>query len=344
MTVGFVSALGRSLPVAAGGGPGSNLLAPTYTIPDIIQTDAPINPGNSGGVLVNDEGLVIGVPTAIESPVRANAGIGFAVPSAIVQKVVPVLIKDGAYEHAWLGISGTSLDSELAEAMDLDVEQRGVLVMEVVSGSPASQAGLQASDRSVELAYGEARVGGDVIVAIDGQPVGSFEDLVTYLARNTGVGEVSRLTILRDGQEEMVEVTWAARPTEEVPSLPANQGTAGGAWLGIQGLTLTPEIAEAAELPAGQEGVLVVEVIRGTPADEAGLRGGDQVLEVNGQQVQIGGDVVVAIDEQPVSSFDDLKGYLQQAEPEQVVSLSVLRDGSEIIVEVTLGERPASAP
>ena len=94
MTVGFVSALGRSLPVAA-----SNLMAPTYTIPDVIQTDAPINPGNSGGVLVNDEGQVIGVPTAIESSVRANAGIGFAVPSVIVQRVVPVLIRDGHYEH-----------------------------------------------------------------------------------------------------------------------------------------------------------------------------------------------------------------------------------------------------
>ena len=109
MTVGFVSALGRSLPVAS-----SNLLAPSYTIPDIIQTDAPINPGNSGGVLVDDEGRVIGVPTAIESPVRANAGIGFAVPSVIVQKVVPSLIADGDYEHPWLGISGTTLNSELA--------------------------------------------------------------------------------------------------------------------------------------------------------------------------------------------------------------------------------------
>ena len=88
----------------------------------------------------------------------------------------------------------------------------------------------------------------------------------------------------------------------------------------------------------------MVEVIRGTPADEAGLRGGDQVLDVNGQQVQIGGDVVITIDEQAVSGFDDLKGYLQQAEPDQMVSLGVLRDGGEIVVEVTLGERPVSTP
>jgi S1-C subfamily serine protease len=139
-----------------------------------------------------------------------------------------------------LGISGTSLDSELAEAMDLDAEQRGVLVVEVVSGSPASEAGLRASDRPVELAFGEARVGGDVIVAINRQPVSGFDYLVTYLARYTSVGEVANLTVLRDGQQEIVKVTWAARPREDEPSIPVSQGTAGGAWLGIQGLTLTP--------------------------------------------------------------------------------------------------------
>jgi len=339
MTVGFISALGRSLPVVS-----SNLMAPSYTIPDIIQTDAPINPGNSGGVLVNDEGLVIGVPTAIESPVRANAGIGFAVPSAIVQKVVPVLIQDGAYEHTWLGISGISMDSELAEAMDLDAGQRGVLVMDVVSGSPAEEAGLRASDRQVELAAGAARVGGDVIVAIDGRPVGDFDDLVTYLARSTSVGKMADLAVLRDGQLEIVEVRLAARPEEDGSSTPLNQGTAGGAWLGIQGLTLAPEIAEAVDLPTDQEGVLVVEVIRNTPADRAGLRGGDQVLDINGQQVQIGGDIIVAIDGQPVTGFEDLRGFLLQAEPNQEVSLTLLRDGDELTVDVTLGERPASTP
>ena len=339
MTVGFVSALGRSLPVAS-----SNLLAPTYTIPDIIQTDAPINPGNSGGVLVNDEGLVIGVPTAIESPVRANAGIGFAVPSTIVQKVVPVLIEEGGYEHAWLGISGSSLDSELAEAMDLDAEQRGVLVVEVVPGSPASEAGLRASDRPVELAFGEARVGGDVIVAIDGRPVSGFDDLVTYLARYTSVGERAELTVLRDGRQEIVKITLAARPQEDQPSTPLDQGMGGGAWLGIQGLTLAPEVAEAADLPAEQEGVLVVEVIRSTPADQAGLRGGNEVVELNGQQVQIGGDVIVAIDGQPVTGFEDLRGFLLQAEPGQEVPLTLLRGGDGLTVVVTLGERPVTTP
>ena len=144
MTVGIVSALGRSLPTNEGFGP-------TYTIPDIIQTDAPINPGNSGGVLVNDQGQVIGVTSAIESPVRANAGIGFAIPSAIVEKVIPVLITDGHFDHSWLGISGTSLVPDLATAMDLDSSQRGVLVIDVMPNSPAEMAGLRGSDREIEI-------------------------------------------------------------------------------------------------------------------------------------------------------------------------------------------------
>lgn len=338
MTVGFISALGRSLPVASG-----NMLAATYTIPDIIQTDAPINPGNSGGVLVNDEGLVIGVPTAIESPVRANAGIGFAVPSAIVQRVVPALIEEGQYEYPWLGISGTSLNSELAEAMDLEVDQRGVLVVEVVSDSPAAEAGLQASEQQVELAGGQAQIGGDVIVAIDDQPVTEFDDLVTYLARSASVGQAVNLTILRDGREEMIRVNLAARPQqEEAASAPASSRTADGAWLGIQGLTVTPEIAGAMDLPGSQLGVLVVEVIRNTPADQAGLRGGDQLVEVDGQQVAVGGDVITAADDEPIDGFEDLKAFLLEAQPGQEAMFTLLRDGNEIAVEVTLGERPSS--
>ena len=340
MTVGFVSALGRSLPVNS-----SNLLAPGYTIPDIIQTDAPINPGNSGGVLVNDEGQVMGVPTAIESPVQANAGIGFAVPSAIVQQVVPALIRDGKYEHAWLGISGTSLNSELATAMDLADDQRGVLVAEVVAGGPADAAGLLGSDQQVDLNGQQVAVGGDVIVGIDGQPVAEFEDLVTYLARNTSAGDRVELTLLREGREQTVEVTLAARPADEAPQVSAsNSGPAGGAWLGIQGMPLTPEIAEAMDLETDQEGVLVVEVIRDTPADEAGLQGGDESLEVNGQQIPIGGDVITAVDDETVSGFEDLRAILLQAEPGQQVALTVLRGGDEVTVDVTLGERPATTP
>jgi S1-C subfamily serine protease len=319
-------------------------MAPTYTIPDIIQTDAPINPGNSGGVLVNDEGQVIGVPTAIESPVRANAGIGFAVPSVIVQKVVPVLIRDGQYEHPWLGISGTSLDSELAEEMDLSADQRGALVVAVVDGGPADEAGLRAGDRQVERMGQQISIGGDVIVAIDGQPVDGFEDLVTYLVRNTNVGQTVTLTLLREGGQETVRVALDARPAEEEPIAEAVTRPTSGAWLGIRGATLTSEIASAMDLPAGQQGVLVAEVIRDTPAERAGLRAGDQPLDIDGQQVQVGGDVIVAIDNEPVTRFEDLRAVLQQAQPGQEVTLTLLRDGEEITVEVTLGEPPLFIP
>src|SRR5689334_5898050 len=113
MTTGIISAVGRSLPA-------DETAVQSYTIPDIIQTDAPINPGNSGGILIDAQGQVLGVTSAIESPVRASAGVGFAIPSAIVNNVVPALIKDGKYVHSWLGISGTSLSPDLAKAMNLD--------------------------------------------------------------------------------------------------------------------------------------------------------------------------------------------------------------------------------
>jgi S1-C subfamily serine protease len=218
MTVGIISALGRSLPAGT-----ANAQEPTYTIPDIIQTDTPINPGNSGGVLLDDQGRVIGVTAAIESPVQASSGIGFAIPSAIVQQVVPALITTGHYAHSWLGISGTSLTPELAQAMNLTSDQRGALVVDVAPGSPAAKAGLRGSDRQVTIAGEQARDGGDVIVAVNGQPVQGFDDLVAYLARNTTVGQTITLTVLRQGKEETRSVTLAARPAVD-----AQVGSAGG--------------------------------------------------------------------------------------------------------------------
>jgi 2-alkenal reductase len=209
MTVGFISALGRSLPVGSAG-----VMAPSYNIPDIIQTDAPINPGNSGGVLVDSSGRLIGVPSAIESPVRANAGIGFAVPSAIVLNVVPDLIATGVHEHPWVGFSGGSLLPEVAEAMGLEEGQRGVIVSSVVEGGPAEAAGLRGSSEEVEIEGLSVPVGGDVIVAIDGEAVREFDDLIIYLSRSTRVGQSVTLTVLRDGEVKTLEVVLAARPTE----------------------------------------------------------------------------------------------------------------------------------
>jgi S1-C subfamily serine protease len=340
MTVGFVSAMGRQLPVSAGDTQGL-LPGPTYTIPDIIQTDAPINPGNSGGVLVNDQGQVIGVTAAIESPVRANAGIGFAIPSAIVQKVVPALIKSGHYEHPWLGLSGTTLNPDLAQAMDLKADQRGALVVDVTPGSPADKAGLHGSDRQVEIDGESVRVGGDVVTAINGQPVNGFDDLVAHLVRSTEIGQTVKLTVLRGGQEETISATLVARPKAETQSGQSEGEVSNGVWLGIQGLNLTPALAQALNLPANQQGVLIEQVEVNSPADEAGLHGSFKPMTIAGERITVGGDIITAIDHQPVSQIEDLQRFLQQAEAGQKITLTLLRDGKEMDVTVTLGEQPA---
>jgi len=330
MTVGIISALGRSLPT-------SESLGPSYTIPDIIQTDAPINPGNSGGVLVNDQGQVVGVTAAIESPVRANAGIGFAIPSAIVEKVVPVLITDGHFDHSWLGISGTSLVPDLAAAMDLESTQRGVLVIDVMPNSPAEKAGLQGSGRQIEIDGAQARVGGDLIVAIDGQSLREMDDLIAYLAGKTEVGQQVNLTILRDGKEKTISATLAARPVadESSQSLPS---ITQGAHLGITGLDINESVAQAMDLPKDTQGVLVEQVEAGSPADKAGIHGSFKPTTVDGQEILVGGDIITAIDGKSVTSIQELRTILSQIEMGKEVSLSILRDGKEISVPVTLGE------
>lgn len=330
MTVGIVSALGRSLPT-------SEELGPSYTIPDIIQTDAPINPGNSGGVLVNDQGLVIGVTSAIESPVRANAGIGFAIPSAIVQKIVPGLISDGHYDLAWLGISGTSLIPDLATAMHLDSNQHGVLVIDVMPNSPAEKAGLKGSDREIEIEGSQTRVGGDVIIAIDGQSLPEMDDLIAYLAGKTEVGQEVSLTILRDGKEETFSVTLAARPSTGESTLSQSNNAQGG-HLGINGLDLNQEIAKAMGLPNETKGVLVEQVEVGGPAEKADIHGSYKPLTINGQEILIGGDVIAAVDGHGVTDIQDLSALLSQMEPGQEVKLSILRDGKAIEVPVTLAQ------
>ncbi|MGA9192900.1 MAG: trypsin-like peptidase domain-containing protein [Anaerolineales bacterium] len=210
MTQGIVSAMGRSLPVKSqSGAPG-----PTYSIPDIIQTDAAINPGNSGGVLLDTNGHVIGVTAAIQSPVDANAGIGFAIPSNIVNTVVTSLIQTGQYQHPWIGISGTSLTYDLAKAMNLDPQQKGALVVDVAKNGPAAKAGLQGSNQQTTINGQQVPVGGDVITAINGQPVTNFEDLASILFNSTQAGQTIKLTILRNGQTKTVSLTLGVLPKQ----------------------------------------------------------------------------------------------------------------------------------
>ena len=328
MTTGIVSAVGRSLPA-------DETAVQSYTIPDVIQTDAPINPGNSGGVLVDAQGQVVGVTSAIESPVRANAGIGFAIPSEIVKNVVPVLIKDGKYAHAWLGISGTTLTPDLAKAMNLDATQRGALVEEIFPNSPAEASGLRGSNEQVSLDGQTTNVGGDVIIAIDGQPVTGMDELIAYLSQSTKVDQKVSLTVLRDGKQETLDVTLAARPSAEERTNP--QSAVRGVRLGIAGTTVDESIAKEMNLSNGQQGVLVEQVEPGSLAETAGLRGGSRTVTINGQQVQVGGDVITAVDGQPIASIDDLKVALTELPSTQEFTIMILRNGTEIELTVQPG-------
>lgn len=212
MTTGIVSALGRSLSTDTNSSTFGNTAS--YQIPDVIQTDAAINPGNSGGALVNAQGQLIGVTAAIESSSNSNAGIGFAIPSSIVQKVVPALIKDGKYEHPYLGISAMDLTAQLAEAMNLKSGQQGALVEEVVANGPAAKAGLLGSTQPATINGQSIPVGGDVIIAVDNQAIHGMDDLIAHLESNTSVGQKIALTVLRAGKEVTLEVTLGARPAQ----------------------------------------------------------------------------------------------------------------------------------
>jgi len=335
MTVGFVSALGRLLPADTESTGGS-----TYSIPDVIQTDAPINPGNSGGVLVDCDGRVIGVTSAIISPAGVNAGIGFAIPSAIVQKVVPVLIKTSHYEHPWLGISGLSLNPDITKAMGLKSDMRGALIVDVVPNSPADKAGLRGSDRQVTIDGDQVRVGGDVITAIDRQSIKTFDDLVTYLARSTEIGQVVTLDVISQGKEKKVKVTLVARPESQTQQKQTTGSTTSQAWLGIRGMTVTSDIAKAMNLPTDQKGVLVEQVQQGSPADKARLRGSYKPVTISGQQVLVGGDIITALNNEPVGRIEELQSLIQKHSAGDEVTLKILRENTSIEIKVTLGKQP----
>jgi len=193
MTSGIVSQMGRLLPQETG-----------YSIPDVIQTDAAINPGNSGGPLINMKGEVVGINTAIQSATGEFSGIGFAVPSNTVKKVVPVLIQDGEFKHPWMGISGTDVDPELAEVRELN-SSKGFLVVSVIEGSPAETAGLLGVTETKEMDGREFALDGDIILSIDGETVRKISDILVHLQREKSVGDEMVLSVNRNG--EILELT-----------------------------------------------------------------------------------------------------------------------------------------
>ena len=186
MTSGIVSTLGRLLPQESG-----------FSIPDVVQTDAAINPGNSGGPLLNSRGEVIGINTAIQSTTGEFTGVGFAIPSNTIAKIIPILISEGSYHHPWVGISGRDIDPDLAKALNL-VDARGFLIVNVIEGSPADKAGLKGSTETKTVDGIEYPYGGDVILSVDGNIVRQIDDILIHLQRYKSVGDEMVLEILRD--------------------------------------------------------------------------------------------------------------------------------------------------
>lgn len=202
MTAGIVSQKGRLIQSQGG-----------FSIPNIIQTDAAINPGNSGGPLMNARGDVIGVNTAIQTRTGTFSGIGLAIPVNTVRRVVPSIIRTGDYDHPWIGVSGRSVGPEIADAMNLP-ENNGFLIVEVVDGSPADKAGLRAGNETATINGQEMKIGGDVIVAINGNEMRDITDILLYLEQHTEVGETINITVIRDGEKKTLPLTLAPRPND----------------------------------------------------------------------------------------------------------------------------------
>ena len=200
MTSGIISQLGRLLPTES-----------NYRIPDVIQTDAAINPGNSGGPLLNMRGEIVGINTAIQSTTGSNTGVGFSIPSQTVAKIVPTLIENGEYKHPWIGISGRDIDPDMASVLNLK-DAVGFLVITVVEDSPAFQAGLIGSEKTIEVDGVNYDVGGDIILAVDGKEVRKIDDILVHLQRAKSVGDEMVLEILRDGRTTNVTIILDERP------------------------------------------------------------------------------------------------------------------------------------
>lgn len=247
ITAGIVSAKGRHI----GAGPYDNF----------IQTDASINPGNSGGPLINLRGEIVGMNTAIFSRTGGNIGIGFAIPINLVKELLPQL-KKGKVTRGWLGVVIQRVTPEIAESLGLD-KARGALVAEVSKDGPASRAGIKV---------------GDVIVEFDGKEIRESNDLPLIVAR-TGVDKTVRVKVLREKREVVLSATIGELKEEEVIASAKEKGNFG---LTVQ--KVTPQIAESMGLER-VEGVVITAVQPGSPADEAGLRRGDIILEIDRKPV-----------------------------------------------------------
>jgi S1-C subfamily serine protease len=208
LTTGVISALGRVIESPEDNG----------FIGEAIQTDAAINPGNSGGPLLDLQGSVIGVNSQIMSTSGSSAGIGFAVSSSTVSRVVPQLIAVGRYPHPWLGLQMATLSPSTAQVLRQagmnNVSETGILVLEVISGGPAVGSGIRGGDRYARLGRYQVPINGDIIVGIDGRTIEDYESLTVYLESETSVGDTVQLTVLRDGRELTFPLSLGERPLD----------------------------------------------------------------------------------------------------------------------------------
>ncbi|HBA40920.1 MAG TPA: peptidase, partial [Deltaproteobacteria bacterium] len=260
VTAGIVSAKGRHI----GAGPYDNF----------IQTDASINPGNSGGPLINLRGEVVGINTAIFSRTGGNIGIGFAIPINLVKELLPQLKGKGKVTRGYLGVLIQKITPEIAESLGLE-KAWGALVANVSKDGPADHAGVKV---------------GDVIIEFDGKEIKESNDLPIIVAR-TPVDKKARLKVLRDKKEVTLTVTVGELKDEEVVASTKEKGE-----LGLTVRRVTPQMAESLGLDRA-EGVVVAAVEPGSPGDEAGLRRGDVILEMDRKPIRTLADYRKAIGE-----------------------------------------------
>ena len=197
---GIVSQKGRLFPSQGG-----------YSISNMIQIDVPINPGNSGGPLINMRGEVVGITTGAITNTGAFSGVGFAIPASAAARVVPDLIRNGLYEHPWIGVAGLNIDRSIADVMNLDLT-RGFLITLIFPGSPALEGGLRAGGERSIIGGNSINIGGDVIIAVDGRDVFRLDDIISYIDENKRPADDVVFTVIRDGRERDITVILGVRP------------------------------------------------------------------------------------------------------------------------------------
>lgn len=293
VTAGIVSALGRS-----------NIISNEH-YEDFIQTDAAINPGNSGGALLNMKGELIGINTAIATggAERANRGVGFAIPSNMVKKVMDDLIKYGYVVRAWLGVYIQTIDQKMAKGLDLDFLD-GALVNDIKDNSPAEKAGIKK---------------GDVIIEFEGEKVKDPSHLKNIVS-STRPGTKSKIVVYRDGKKKTIYVT--LEELENEPEVFAARST-NGQNFGMQVQDISPSIADHYNLDSNDQGVVVTEVVPGSHAERAGLRVGDVILRIG---------------KKSITSIRDFKRLIKTAEKDDTVLFLVKRDGVSRFYAVDQGD------